>query len=313
MQLTKRILTLAALLFSAAAFGIEPSGTYLFASKDSTDLYLDVYNPAPDSPVTVDGKQKPTIIFIFGGGFKEGERYSEAYGEWFEYMCGRGYRVVSIDYRLGLKGCKKMGLAQVKLLGDAINMAVEDLFSATSFLVENASELGIDPANVVVSGSSAGAITSLQAEWEISNSGELSKMLPERFNYAGVMAFSGAVLSFKGFPSFPKEPCPMLILHGTADRLVTYGKLGFLSTHFVGGASLAPVLEKGNCNYRVYRFKDIGHEICCSMYGCRTLEEDFLERNVVKGQKVVIDALVDDPFIEHLPNFSSRDAKSYYK
>lgn len=51
---------------SAAAEPISPDGTYMFAQRDTCDLYLDVYDPAPGSVTTLDGKTKPTVLFMFG-------------------------------------------------------------------------------------------------------------------------------------------------------------------------------------------------------------------------------------------------------
>ena len=53
---------------------ITPDGTYLYAERDTCDLYLDVYNPAKGSQTSIDGKKKPTIVFMFGGGFIGGTR-----------------------------------------------------------------------------------------------------------------------------------------------------------------------------------------------------------------------------------------------
>lgn len=147
---------------------LSPDGTYMFEKRDTCDLYLDVYNPAKGSQTTIMGKEKPTIIFMFGGGFIRGERDNPDYLPWFKAMTDDGYRIISIDYRLGLKGSTKVGVAQVNVLDKAIHMGVEDLFSATSFIAENAEQLGVDPSNIVISGSSAGAIIAMQAEYEVS-------------------------------------------------------------------------------------------------------------------------------------------------
>lgn len=92
---------------------------------------------------------------------------------------------------------------------------MEDLFSATDYLVKNGKSMGIDPDNLVVTGSSAGAITVQQAEWVLCNRaaagrpgvagrpssdarfgglcdyGHVADALPEGFNYKGIMAFCG--------------------------------------------------------------------------------------------------------------------------
>ena len=81
--------------------------------------------------------------------------------------------------------------------------------------------MGIDPNNIVVTGSSAGAITVQQAEWEICNSTPMAAGLPEGFNYKGVMAFAGAVL-VDGPLGYKSAPCPVMMFHGTEDELVPY-------------------------------------------------------------------------------------------
>ncbi len=72
-----------------------PDETYLFAKRDTCDLYMDIYNPAPKSETRFNGKEKPTVIFMFGGGFIRGTRNDESYHKWFRQMTDNGYRVVS--------------------------------------------------------------------------------------------------------------------------------------------------------------------------------------------------------------------------
>ena len=125
----KTIMILAALVLGhfAASAQITPDATYMFAQRDTCDLYMDVYDPADGSETSVNGVEKPLVIFMFGGGFIRGTRDDESYNGWFRTMTENGYRVVSIDYRLGLKGSNKVGIAQVNVLDKAIHMAVEDL------------------------------------------------------------------------------------------------------------------------------------------------------------------------------------------
>ena len=154
---------------SAQANLLSPDGTYVYEKRDTCDLFLDIYYPAKGSPQKIDGVQKPTIVFMFGGGFVAGTRDDQSYNSWFRMLTENGYRVISIDYRLGLKGSSKVGIAQVNVLDKAIHMAVEDLFSATNFIIDNAESLGVDPKNIIISGSSAGAISVMQAEYELAN------------------------------------------------------------------------------------------------------------------------------------------------
>lgn len=274
---------------------ISPDGTYLFAQRDTCDLFMDVYNPAKGSETCFQGKEKPTVIFMFGGGFIRGTRDDQSYHKWFRQLTENGYRVVSIDYRLGLKGSTKVGVAQVNVLDKAIHMAVEDLFSATEFIIDNAAELGIDPYNMIISGSSAGAITVMQAEYEIANRTSWASALPEGFNYAGVMSFSGAILSREGKVDYKTSPCPTLMLHGTADELVPYRQIAFFNLGFFGGGKLVERFQKYDLNYNMYHFVDYGHEIAASMSTTLDLQLRFIETNIIQGKKRIVEAWISDP------------------
>lgn len=318
MKLFRALLAIAAGLMALSAIpsraeSYEPSGTYMFAVKDSCELFLDIYEPVEGSVTAIDGQVKPTIIFAFGGGFMSGER--TANWKWYKRLNEAGYKVVTFDYRLGLKGYKGAGMKPkfIKALKKAIDMAVEDLFSATVFIIENGEELGIDPASLVISGSSAGAITSLQAEWEICNGTALASVLPEGFNYAGVMSFSGAIFSTKGSIKYTKmEPCPTLMCHGTTDKIVPFEKLQFLNLCFAGSNAIAKVLAKEGYNYNYYRYTNHAHEIAGNMEYDLPHEYEFLENNVMKGEKKIVDIEIDDPEIA-VPDWAkSRDFKNLY-
>lgn len=274
---------------------ITPDGTYLYVQRDTCDLFLDVYNPAAGSETTFEGHQKPTVIFMFGGGFIRGTRDDKSYNSWFRSMTENGYRVISIDYRLGLKGSTKVGVAQVNVLDKAIHMAVEDLFSATNFIIDNAEQLGVDPENIVISGSSAGAISVMQAEYEISNATAWASILPEKFNYAGVMSFSGAILSREGKVDFQNRPCPTLMLHGTNDGLVPYNQIKVFNLGFFGGGKLVERFKKYGLNYNMYHFMDYGHEIAMSMATTLDLQFRFLETNVMENKMRIVEAWISDP------------------
>ena len=138
--------------------------TWLYAVKGTDSLYMDRYVAEASRETNA-----PCLIFAFGGGFVGGERDNPAYVPYFEYFARKGYAVVSIDYRLGLRETagSRPDLADTpEALAErffaAVDMAVEDLYDATSFIVGQARAWGLDPSAVVASGSSAGAITVLQ-------------------------------------------------------------------------------------------------------------------------------------------------------
>ena len=274
---------------------ISPDGTYLFEKRDDGDLFLDIYEPAIGSETSIDGKEKPTILFMFGGGFIRGTRDDSSYLNWFKMLRDNGFRVVSIDYRLGLKGSNKVGVAQVNVLDKAIHMAVEDLFSATKYIISNAEQLHIDTSNIVISGSSAGAISVMQAEYELCNRTKWTEGLPEGFKYAGVMSFSGAILSREGELDYARMPSPTLILHGTSDELVNYNQIKFFNLGFFGGGKIVRRFEKLGFNYNMYHFVGYGHEIAGAMETTFDLQMRFIITNVMNGQRRIIEAWVDDP------------------
>ena len=277
---------------------ILPDGTYMFAQRDTCDLFLDVYDPAEGSETSVGGKEKPAIIFVFGGGFITGSRDDTYYTGWYKTLTDNGYRVIAIDYRLGLKGATKVGIAQVNAIDKAIHLAVEDLFSATAYILENAETLGVDPANIVISGSSAGAITVLQADYELSNRTEYASVLPEGFEYAGVMSFSGGILSRHGKLKYGKEPAPTMLLHGTEDKVVNYKQITLFNIGFFGSDRIASRFEKFGYVYNILRYEGNGHEIA-SLMGSTTDEQfEFIETSVMQGKRRIVDMTVYDPEIK---------------
>lgn len=288
----------------------RPDATYTFAEKDSAVLCLDWY--APKGETTLDGKQKPAIIWVFGGGFTEGTRDEKRYQVWFSQLLDEGYGIFSIDYRLGLKGVKGgAGLGSLKATKNAIQIGVEDLFSATAFIIDNAGTFGISPDNLVVSGSSAGAIISLEAEYEICNKDEAASVLPEGFNYAGLMAFSGAIFSTHGALRYRyMEPCPQLLLHGTSDKVVNYGKIRFLNLGLFGSKAIAKVLSKNGYSYNIMRYKNHGHDIATSMKWILPEQLRFLESNVIRKSGRIVDSMVDDPEVP--VRGGSRNRKELY-
>lgn len=292
----------------------EPSGTYLYCQREDGDLYLDIYDPAPGSITEIDGVRKPTVIYVFGGGFKEGNRTPEWNSNFFKTLSEAGYSVAVIDYRLGLKGVKEMGtnLKSANMLYDAIQLAVEDLFAATNFLLENGDELNLNTSSIVISGSSAGAITALQAEWEICNGHDIAKVLPEGFNYSGVISFSGAIFSREGAIKYAKAPCPHFMCHGTADKMVNYGQMSFMKQRFAGTDIISKTFSKNGYNHQVWRFEGNGHEISITQVHMFPEEQRFLEANVMKGIKRNIDATVIDESVE-VPDWAKGDYKDIYK
>lgn len=311
----RKIAFLMALMLSVCPLGagmwvsareLTPRWTLEYSRKDTSALFMDIYSPAEGSVTEIDGRRKPTILYVFGGGFMEGNRRDGTAMEWFRDLTDDGYGVVAIDYRLGLKGVRGVTASEfVVLLERAINLAVEDLFSATSYLIEHRDELGIDPSALVVAGSSAGAITALHAEYEICNGTPVASVLPEGFNYAGVMSFAGALLVKGGAIEYSRKPCPTLLMHGTKDDIVPYEVTSYGGYSFRGSSALAKALSDNGYDYRIYRYLGNNHTVAGFMHFTLDIERDFLERNVMQAVRLNVDALIEDPSLPYYPSGNS--------
>ena len=282
----------------------EPDRTVLYDTKDGVELYMDIYEPS-----VLPAQDKPTLIHIFGGGFMDGSRHQEWLRPWFRQMNLLGYRMISIDYRLGLKGVGEVSTTQFAfLLAKSINMAVQDLYSATRYIIDHSEELGIDANNLVLTGSSAGAITAQQAEWNICQQSNLAKVLPEGFSYRGVMAFAGAVLA-TGQLEYPMTPCPMLIFHGTEDELVPYEQIDSPFASFYGACPVKMAAQQAGGTVRIYRFPGNNHAVAGYMPYMVEKEVDFIENAVIRGSKESLDAQIEDP---SLPTYKTDPSNSLY-
>lgn len=291
----RRFLLLLTLLLSLSATAQE---TYRFAGRDTCALYLDIYRPAPGSQTTLDGIEKPAILYVFGGGFITGQRNDPYILPWVKLLQEDGYSVVTIDYRLGMKGYPvKKGLSGAYKASDRFLLAqtvgVEDVFDAISYLRERRDSLGIDPDNLVISGSSAGAIISLAAMHAVSNGQAQGQ--PRDFRFKGVISFAGAIISTSGAPTFRNPPCPVLLFHGTADQAVAYDHFGAFGRGIWGSSYLASYFKKRGWNYNIWRFDGFTHGVAAYMKELWTIEKDFLENDVVRGIGRNVDALVSDP------------------
>lgn len=298
----KKFLMLAVmlLLFGAAA-NAQPVNkeTFVFAVKGADTLRLDKYGAACDG-----GVDRPCLMFMFGGGFVSGTRDAEPYLTYFEHFARRGYVVVSIDYRLGFRplanGEVSMdGLKPRDFIGmfeNTINMAVEDLYSATNFVLANAAGWGIDPSLIITSGSSAGAVSVLQGEYERANCSELVAVLPPDFRYAGVVSYAGAVFSNHGHLKWHSRPAPLMMFHGDADMNVPFGKKKIFKYGFFGSEYIAEKYEKQGFPYWFWMEKNADHSIAVTPMTDNLEEiECFIRKYVIDGRLMQTDEVVVIP------------------
>ena len=182
----------------------QPTTVEFIQYVNEAPLKMDIYAPQNTNDLpTGQSAYGPIVIFVFGGGFLAGSRNDAIYLPYYNFLTRQGYAVAAIDYRLGLKDSRKPpSLFNRKPLINAISFAVEDLYAATNYLLKHAKTLHIDTTRIMLSGSSAGAITALQADYEKRNNLNNAKVLPVAFQYAAIISFAGAIFSREGKPDY---------------------------------------------------------------------------------------------------------------
>ena len=189
--------------------------------KEKADLYL----PADPKP----GEKFPAILIIHGGGWSGGDKRARREVNIANTMARNGYVCLSINYLL----------ANDDHPGPTWPQNLHDCKTAVRWLRANAGRLQIDPARIGVIGGSAGghlaAMVGL-AGGELDPPGEGDTRVQCVVNlYAPVLWFGQRDLDM--FPKtraeapelykqadprshIDKNDPPMLILHGTADKIV---------------------------------------------------------------------------------------------
>ena len=286
--MTKKTLTLFLLIFSITNLFAQKKETYLYAEKDTSKLYLDVYIPK------VQNEQQSCLFFVFGGGFIGGKRDDKQVEKVKEYYTDKGYVVIAIDYRLGMRGQSNYSaLIAMKKFEAAINMAAEDLISALDYTLKNlldTKEYKINPKNILVMGSSAGAITALQTDYAICNGYLNSSILPADFHLAGVLAYAGAIFSTHGKPKYKNhEPAPTLFCHGIEDHLVNYKQTRFANIGFFGSNAIAKQFKKKGYNYHIRRYPGLGHQVAALYNNEFALIDQFISEQVFSDTLIQID------------------------
>lgn len=301
-------LVTALVVILAASASVYASGdniikkTYLYSVKGVDSLYLDLYESVDLSNKLSKQESKPCVIFMFGGGFHTGRRDRAKYMQYINTLASNGYVVASIDYRLGLKEIKNRK-AKIKefsaALFNAIDIATEDLYSATNFLLSKSVEFNINPKKIIISGSSAGAIASLTAEYYNTNwravadkenlskrerSFKIASSLPKDFKYAGVIAFAGALASKKEDIKWDGTPAPILMFHGDADCNVPYYKMKSILGNFFGSLYLSnELVEIGAPHYLISKINSTHTVAESPMRESNDIILDFLDKWVLNN------------------------------
>lgn len=238
--------------------------TYTYAFKDNQSLDLDVFVPAMDAQT-----DRPLILYMHGGGFSGGRRDEPGIQEFCKRLARHGYVAVSMSYRLTRAGTATTFGCDCPAVDklNTFNEAVEDIQDATFFLIKYREKLGIDPHKIILSGSSAGAESVLNAAYQPPSCYGLES---GPVSYAGVISMAGAIPDTSRI--YNESAVPSLLFHGTCDDLVPYASAshhyckpdqpGYLILH--GAYTIAQKLRKIHTPYWLYTFCNAAHEIAGS-------------------------------------------------
>lgn len=297
MKRTIRIITilffmLAPGLARAQGSRLPQCETYAYAQRDSA-LYLDVYHPKTAR------KDRAAVITLFGGGFYMGTRNNYLMKENIRVLLDQGFTVISIDYRLGLRDSsmvathKKLFKA-TGLFEYCIDIAVKDCADAVAWTCSHSEELDIDPTRIILTGSSAGAITVLQLDYARANALDAVSALPDGWKPAAVVPYSGGILCHRRNLKYSIEPAPTMLMHGTKDKIVAYKSFGLpFSSKMYGAKRVDKVMDRQDIPHWTIRYQGAGHEVASWLPGSIDLFCTFVDQ-AMQGHIVTLDAKVTD-------------------
>ncbi len=130
-------------------------GDYWFRSNGMSEdcLYLNVWTPAKPGSGNL-----PVLVYIFGGGFQNGDGSEYRYDG--ESMARKGIVVVTVNYRLGIFGFfSHPDLTKESAHHASGNYGMLDQVAALQWVQKNIAAFGGDPKHVTVGGESAGSIS----------------------------------------------------------------------------------------------------------------------------------------------------------
>lgn len=224
-------------------------------------LKLDIYSPSNDTVA-----DRPLIVLVHGGGFKEGSRDEPSTVSAAENMAKKGYVVASVDYTLLKKKvtmyCDSSAEFKLKTIGEACT----DVAKAVMYLHEYRESFKIDGSKIILFGSSAGAEIILNLAYNKSRvlSEQHQLAMPE---IAGVISISGAVLDADNISWH--NSVPGIFYHGTSDPIVPYDRNshhscsesepGYLPMY--GSKVIMEKLKEVNMSFLFYGYLNREHDI----------------------------------------------------
>jgi len=199
---------------------------------DPQPLQMEIHLPHGDSL-----RDRPLVMMIHGGAFIIGHPRAKKDVElWCDSLAHAGYVAANIQYRLGYN------IVSQKSMIRAGYRAVQDVRAAIRFVKEYHTQLGIDTTCIFLGGNSSGSIAAIHAVYmsdterpeetygvgkdlESEDLGCLDcsgNAYPHDATVAGIVSLWGGV--FHPTLIDRNEAVPMLMIHGTKDKVVPIGE-----------------------------------------------------------------------------------------
>lgn len=255
--------------YNAAIFTVDVN-TYTYGENIKYNgvnqiLKLDLYTPKSDT-----FKNRPCVVFCFGGAFVQGDKASLELTYFANYLAQRGYVCASIDYRLD-------DTANFRVNGEtgASIRAVQDAKAAIRYLKSKSKDFGIDTTQFFIGGTSAGGITAMTLGY--SQYAEFTPFVQKKIDslggwegttnnltnssqVKGLFNFSGAIFDTTHISS---ADLPVYLNHATKDLTVPYYSgfplSGQSTTNVYGSGSIAKRMKSLGNFYMLDSFVSADH------------------------------------------------------
>ncbi len=143
----------------APSAGLDISTVEFTSAPDGNTVKIQFIRPETDGPI-------PCVYYIHGGGMMVMSAYDGMYRSWGRIIANQGVAVAMVDFR----NCLNPSSApEVEPFPAGLN----DCVSGLRHVIDNAAELGVDPAHVIVAGESGGGNLTLATRLQLAKDGDL--------------------------------------------------------------------------------------------------------------------------------------------
>ncbi len=206
-------------------------GESITSTGEKQTLLLDIYSPENDNQLT-----RPVIVWIHGGGFRPGNDKTQSYiVEMANRFAKKGYVCISIDYRIRENPRDDTA--------GTIEDAVEDALKGLDWIRKNSESLKIDKSKIFIAGGSAGGM--LGSYLCFNDRADQT----DKNGIIGFVDLWGTPDEMWGKLDIDKNDPPTIIVHGTDDKLVSYGN----------SVALAEKLKANDIKHELITLENAGH------------------------------------------------------